>query len=293
MLFAREFVRCACLVGAFMLMTTTSSATHAGVVVPVTMIDGLPVIPVKLGTVKVDFLLDTGGPAAITVPRPLIVPATGVVELADKARTIDASGQVQEIPRVRVASASIGDAPVGSLEGLVNYRWGLSLDGNEDPEVTKKGIIGIRALDKQRVVFDLGRSKLTFLDAAEEPALTGWATAPFVYDKRGVVVQFAANGKTADLVLDTAAAGNVLKKEAPVLVGPNNPCKGKPTTIPVCGVTTFRGASIGNAKLHRVQFAVVAMGELPYDGMLGIDFFLSHEVYLDFAEGTMHFRPLN
>lgn len=276
---------------ALLALAASTSASAQGVRVPVATMDGLPVLTVKLGSIKADFLLDTGGAVAITVPKPLIVASTGVAELPETQKVTDASGQVQEIHKVRVESASLGDVQLGTLDGLVNYRWGLNVSGQDDPEVTKKGIVSLRAFDKHGVLFDLGKGSLTIMRAGERPQIdSSWASAPFAYDKRGLVVKLEANGAVADVVLDSAATSSLLKKEAPVLKGANNACKGKPKDAPVCGATTFKAASIGGGKLPKSEFGVVAMGPLPFDGLLGIDFFMEHAIYLDFEGGRMYFR---
>lgn len=269
-------------------------AAKAAVTVPVTMMDGLPVVQVTLGSIKADFLLDTGGAAAITVPPPLIVPSAGVMKLAETIKATDASGAIHEVNRLKVKQAYIGGANVGALDGLVNYSWGLSLDKSSgEPEVTKKGIVGLKAFEKHGVVFDLGRGKLIVMEPNESPEMSDqWSSAPLTVDRRGAVVTMSLNGKDAQLVLDSAATMTVMKRGAAPLTGANDVCKGKPAEAGICGATTFRDASLGNGKLKRVEFMVVAMGPLPFDGMLGIDFFKSHVVYLDFANGRLHYRPL-
>lgn len=269
-------------------------AAQAAVTVPVTMMDGLPVVQVKLGSIKADFLLDTGGAVAITVPPPLIVPSAGVTQLSEKTKTTDASGAVHEVNRIKVQDAYIGEARVGELDGLVNYSWGLSLDKSEPaPDVTKKGIVGLKAFERKGVIFDLGRGKLMVLEPNEVPEMPGkWSSAPLKVDRRGAVVTMSLNGKDAELVLDSAATMTVMKRGAAALTGQNNVCKGKPADAGVCGPTTFRRVGLGDGTLKRMEFLVVTMGPLPFDGMLGIDFFKSNVVYLDFAKGRMHFMPL-
>ena len=271
-----------------------AAAAQAAVTVPVAMMDGLPVVQVKLGSIKADFLLDTGGAVAITVPQPLIVPSAGVTQLPETTKTTDASGAVHEVNRIKVKDAYIGDARVGELDGLVNYSWGLTLDKSApEPDVIKKGIVGLKAFERKGVVFDLGRGKLIVLEPNEVPEMPGkWSSAPLKVDRRGAVVTMSLNGKDAELVLDSAATMTVMKRGAAALIGPNNVCKGKPADAGVCGPTTFRGAGLGDGTLKRVDFMVVTMGPLPFDGMLGIDFFKSHVVYLDFAKGRLHYRPL-
>jgi hypothetical protein len=271
-----------------------SGVAQAAVPVPVVMMDGLPVVQVTLGRIKADFLLDTGGAVAITVPPPLIVPSAGVTLLDEKTKATDASGAIHEVNRIKVQQAYIGDANVGSLDGLVNYSWGLSLDKSAgEPDVIKKGIVGLKAFEKGGVVFDLGRGKLIVLEADESPDMSGkWSSAPLTVDRRGAVVTMSLNGKDAQLVLDSAATMTVMKRGAAALTGANDVCKGKPADAGMCGATAFRNAALGDGKLKRVEFVVVAMGPLPFDGMLGIDFFKSHVVYLDFAKGRLHYRPL-
>lgn len=267
------------------------AAQAQGQKVPVRMIDGLPVVSVTLGAVTVDFLLDTGAATAITVPKPLITPSAGVVERADTVRTTDASGAMHEVHRLQAESVALGTAQLGALDGLVNYRWGLNIGERAAPAVTQKGTLGLRAFDKQAVLFELGLGRLTVFAAGERPELnTSWFSTAFAYDKRGAVVRFTANGKAADLVLDSAATTSLMKKDAPVLTGANDACLGQPADVPACGPTHFSQGVIGNAAPATASFVVVAMGPLPFDGLLGVDFFKAHAIYLDFARHEMRFR---
>ncbi|MDP1051175.1 hypothetical protein, partial [Klebsiella quasipneumoniae] len=84
--------------------------------------------------------------------------------------------------------------------------------------MTQNGTIGLRAFDQQAVLFELGRGQLTVFAAGERPEFdASWSSTTFVYDKRGAVVRFTANGKAAELVLDSAATTSLMKKDAPVL----------------------------------------------------------------------------
>ncbi len=267
-------------------------AAAQDVVVPVQFIDGLPVVTVTLGDLRADFLLDTGSSQALTIPRPLITPAAGVAERPESVRMTDAAGVVQEVRRLRAESVALGAAQLGPAEGLVHYRWGLSVGDGRAPAVTQKGAVGLGVFGQRGVLFELGRGRLTVFAAGARPQLPGpWFRAPFAYDKRGAVVEFMAHGQRAELALDSAATSSMLKKGSAVLSGPNDVCKNQQPDAPACGMTTFSAGVIGNAPPARSDFAVVAMGPLPFDGLLGIDFFKTHAVYLDLATHEMRFKP--
>lgn len=267
-------------------------AAAPGVTVPVSFVDGLPVVTVTLGRLKADFLLDTGSNSALTVPRPLVTPAAGVVELPETVKMTDAAGVVQEVQRLRVEAVTLGDAQLGSVEGLVHYAWGLSVGDGQAPAITRQGTLGLGSFDGRAVLFELGQGRLTVFAAGERPRLRGrWFRASFNRDKRGVMVGFTARGRSADLVLDSAASTSLLKKGAALLDGTTDVCKGRPPDAMACGPANFSAGVIGNAPPARISFMVVTMGPLPFDGLLGIDFFKRHAIYLDFVTHEMRFRP--
>lgn len=271
---------------------SAAPAIAAGTVVPVRFEDGLPIVTVTLGRLKADFLLDTGSAAALTVPRPLVTPSAGVETLPETVRMTDAAGVVQEVARLRVAALSLGAASLGPMQGLLNYHWGLSVGDNPAPAATRRGTVGMGAFDRQAVLFELGQGRLTIDESGQAPALKGrWFRVPFTHDKRGVVVRFTDRGRSADLVLDSAATTSLLKRGAAVLSGPTDVCGRRPPEAPTCGTAVFSAGVIGEAPPTRTSFEVVTMGPLPFDGLLGIDFFKTHAVFLDLARHELLFRP--
>ncbi len=273
------------------LIAASPSVRAQGVAVPVRLVEGLPVVTVSLGAAKADFLLDTGSGAALTVARPLITPSAGVTELPATIKTTDASGAVHEVHRLQAKAVALGTVQLGTLDGLVHYRWGLNIGSSEAPAVTQLGTLGRGALEQHGVLFELGQGRLTLFKIGERPVLDGgWFSTPFVLDKRGVVVRFTAHGRAAELVLDSAATTSLMKKGSPALIGPNDACQGQPADTPACGPTRFTQGAIGNDSTVDASFVVVAMGPLPFDGLLGIDFFTTHAIYLDFAHREMYFK---
>lgn len=274
--------------GAGLLAALALSAHAEGRKVPVTMIDGLPVIAVQLGAVKVDFLLDTGGQIGITVPDPLITGATKVALSGGEQKMTDAAGHVYLVRKVVAQSVRVGDAELGPVDGLVNYQWGLSVGKEGAPEVTKKGVIGLKALAIKNVLFDIAAGSVSLYDRGTQgPDVSGWKRAKFEYDARGVVLRIVVNGVGAAMSLDTAATNSMIRKDAKLFSKTRSPCVGKKPDASFCGMATLKVDAEGQEPgVGSIEAAVVQMGAVPFDGLLGIDFFQSRRVYLDFESST-------
>lgn len=264
-------------------LAVTSSACAAETI-PVRMIDGLPVIEVQLGAIKADFLLDTGGQLAITVPPPLINSATGVKLGAEQRKMGDAGGNVFMVQSLRATSVKLGSSELGPVDGLVNYKWGLKIGSGDAPEVTNKGVIGLGALSSRNILLDLSARRLVLFDKGgqDRPDLTGWRQVPFTYDKAGVVMQVSVNGATAAMSLDTAATTSVVSKGSAVFAATPSPCHGKPPSTQFCGMKEFKQVKAGDGDIGALTAAVVELQGVPFDGLLGIDFFLRRKVFIDF-----------
>lgn len=271
-----------CLVAALSLFG--ASPSEAAEVIPVRFIDGLPVIEVQLGAIRADFLLDTGGQLGITVPQPLINSATGVKLGIEQRKMVDAAGKVFMVQSVVASTLRLGAAELGPVDGLVNYKWGLKVGPGDAPEVTNKGAIGLGALSSRNVLLDLGAGQIMLFDKGEPSRLdaAGWPSVPFTYDKSGVVIQIDVNGATAARSLDTAATTSMLRKDAKLFASIASPCSGKPRTATFCGMKRLGGVQAGKSHLGSLTVAVVQMGSVPFDGLLGIDFFLARKVFIDF-----------
>ena len=114
------------------------------------------------------------------------------------------------------------------------------------------------------------------------PDVAGWRSVPFTYDKSGVVIQIVVNGATAAMSLDTAATTSMLRKDAKLFASISSPCVGKPPAASFCGMKRLGGVQAGKSNLGSLTVAVVQMGGVPFDGLLGIDFFLARKVFIDF-----------
>lgn len=268
------------------------SGVHAAETIPVRLIDGLPVVEVRLGAIKADFLLDTGGQLAITVPPPLINTATGVSLGTEQRKMGDAAGNVFMVQSLVAASVKLGSVELGPVDGLVNYKWGLKIGAGDAPEVTNKGVIGLGALSSRNVLLDLGAGRLALFDRGgqDRPDMTGWRQIPFTYDKAGVVMQVSVNGATGAMSLDTAATTSVISKGAALLAATASPCRGQPPATQFCGMKEFKQVRAGDGVIGSITAAVVELKGVPFDGLLGIDFFLKRKVFIDFDAKTLFVR---
>lgn len=275
-----------------MMAFAAASGAIAAEAIPVRMIEGLPVIEVQLGAIKADFLLDTGGQLAITVPPPLINSATGIMLGTDQRKMGDAAGNVFMVQSLVATSVKLGSVELGPVDGLVNYKWGLKIGAGDAPEVTNKGVLGMGALSSRNVLLDLGGGRIVLFERGgqDRPDLTGWRQIPFTYDKAGVVMQVSVNGATAAMSLDTAATTSVVSKGAALFASTASPCRGQPPSTQFCGMKTFKQIRAGDGEIGSLTAAVVELKGVPFDGLLGIDFFLKRQVFIDFNTKTLFVR---
>ena len=259
------------------------------------MIDGLPVIEVQLGAIKADFLLDTGGQLAITVPPPLINSATGVMLGTDQRKMGDAAGDVFMVQSLVATSVKLGSVELGPVDGLVNYKWSLKIGAGDAPEVTKKGVLGLGALSSRNVLLDLSAGQLMLFERGgqDRPDLVGWRKVPFTYDKAGIVMQVIVNGTAAAMSLETAATTSVLNKGAVLFSVTPSPCRSKPPTTPFCGMKQFKELHSGDGGIGSLTVAVAELQGVPFDGLLGIDFFLTRRVFIDFEARALFIQEVH
>lgn len=260
-------------------------------VVPVRFIDGLPVVSIKLGDASADFLVDTGGQIGITIPKALITEAAGVSLRDEFAKQVDAAGHVASVQRLTARSVMLGGVDLGPVDGLVHYKWGLSVGNEGAPGVTQKGTIGFKSLSAKNVLLDFPHGSILLFErhTADHPDVSGWRKVPFAYDRRGVVVTVRVDGTDTALTLDSAATSSMIKKDAALFASHASPCAGQDAGTPFCGFVRL-AMTQDTQDLGSIRFAVVKTGELPFDGILGSDFLDMHTVYIDFDNSRMYVR---
>lgn len=265
---------------------------HAAERVPVRFIDGLPVIEVQLGDIKADFLLDTGGQIGITVPPPLINAATRVSLQDERRKMGDAAGHVFFVQSLYASSVRVAQADLGPVSGLVHYKWGLNAGGGDAPEVTLKGVIGLKALESRNLLLDLPHARLELYprDASDRPAVKGWHRIPFDYDARGVVVTLNVNGVPMTMAIDTAATTSMVNKDAAIFTKTRSPCTHKAKDVGFCGMKVLGPIEVEGKSFGPLTVAVVKMAGVPFDGLLGIDFFRAQVVFIDFDARALFVR---
>jgi hypothetical protein len=258
--------------------------------IPVEFVDGMPVITVQLGRLHADFLLDSGARTALFVPAPLVVPAAGIQAGEAQQKSTDAAGHIATTRTLVAERVRIGETDLGRLDGVVNYQWGLSV-GGDAPDVFRKGKLGLDAFKAWNVLFDLAHGELRLYPrgGTARPDLASWASAPFVLDGRGIVIDVRAGSGKATLVLDSGASQSFLRQDAALWRSGRPVCAHGERD---CDLRRWPEVRAGDIALGDLALRGVEMGPVPFDGLIGMDFLRRHQVFVDFDAGVVHARPV-
>lgn len=264
-------------------------AASAADVVPLTFINGLPFVTVKIGAVASELMIDSGGSLGISVPEKTIKEAGSVKLLEQKTKFKDLEGKVYEVQNFVANDVTLGTTELGPVEGRVHVQWGGAPEGAE-AELTKArqaGAIGLAAFGKRAVMFDYRLKTLSVYEPGKRPQAgqQGWQALRLESGKIGPNVILVVNGKSLEFVLDTGAQVNLVNEKslAPHDMEPS--CQSASTNINSCDphelgvVQDSSGASLGKLKAERTD-----LNGAPFDGILGAPFFQTHRVLFDLAE---------
>lgn len=269
-----------------------STPSLAKEVVAVRFIDSVPVIDVRLSDVTASLFLDTGGQLGISVPERLVSQKTGIRRTGSHFKSMDAAGHLFEVEAVVAPSVRIGEMELGPVKGQIHYDWGLNVGRGAPPDVLNNGALGLAAFYPRNLLFDFANGSLTVFDdgeSFEHELEAGWKAVPFAYDARGIVVTFSSDGAAASFSLDSPANATVVRLDAKIFERIGLPCDRR-AVHDMCGLTTLRNVRAGAMRLADLPVAVVRMGPVPFDGLLGVDFFRKYKIFVDFGSHTLHLR---
>jgi hypothetical protein len=255
-------------------------------VVPVRFVDSVPVVQLRLAETVADFVLDTGGQIGISVPPPLISESTKV-RLVDQSRKMtDAAGHVFDVKQLVASTVQMGTVELGPVKGQVHYKWGLHAGDGSSPTVLANGAVGLAAIFPRNIEFDFHAGRLVIFEPGEEfdTGKNGaWIRIPFEYDARGIVLTLTVDGVRASFSLDSPATATVVRMDSPIFRSSPLPCKVEAAQNGFCGLTTFTSVKSGSDALDSIRAVVVKMGPVPLDGLLGVDFFQTHRIFVNFS----------
>lgn len=247
---------------------------------PLTIIHGIPFIPVSIGSVKTDLLLDSGGGFGVSLANEIIQKSNSVKILEHKSKFSDVAGNVYEVSDILASDVSVAGVHLASpLTGSVHHTWGLDIaagETKEPEELSQKslnGAIGLGAFKGRALLLDYTQHRLGMYSPGLLPDLSrsGWKPIHLKYDNEGAQVELVSLGKKMRFILDTGANLSLLK---PSSIQEGN-CAKEQSTVHYCGTKDIVKIKTSDGlDLKDMKFIMAELKEVTADGILGGDFFL-------------------
>jgi hypothetical protein len=262
------------------------------VVVPLGFIKGIPFVKVVVGSTASELMFDSGGQLGLTLPRGVIEHAGTVKMLGHRSKHGDAAGNVYEVEDILAADVSVGGVRLPPVKGTEHFHWGLESSSgdaglpDELNNAREKGMIGVDAFAGRPLLFDYARRELTIYEAGDMPDVKapGWQSLVLEYGRQGPQVILVFGGKRTRLVLDTGAMASILTPDALDAAAFPDLCKNMPEGGNYCGRMDFPDVhGEDGGRIGALAVELVRMTGVPFDGLLGADFFASHLVFIDIA----------
>lgn len=195
---------------------------------------------------------------------------------------------VYEIPKIGIGSITFKNLLLH--EENADFRRDSTIiipEGKEPSFSPESGKIGWTLLNHTNVFLDLGNSIIDFCDSFETLEKKGcsknaFAKAPLLLDRNLLEIEILTSNGLMRCLLDTGCTWNILHVEAdesPEKMAINPDCISEINEIWVehknLGPLTFRQLPI----------------KIPIQAILGMDFFMAHQVFIDFANKQVYIRP--
>jgi predicted aspartyl protease len=271
----------------------------AGDVLPVSMVQGLPMVPVRVNGEAVPFLLDTGATSSVLLPE-----AVQRLRLPqDASRSSRGSGIGGSF---QSQNALLGELRVGrrSLRNLTMPVIAHAQAG----QTAMAGVLGADLLRGSDLEIDVPARRVTLHDTgaclAGPPPWSGeYDTVPATVLPEGwVVLRAEVDGRPADALLDTGAAISLLRQSsAPRLSVPAAALAAVPDgQVHGAGqqrldVRLYRPRTlrIGQELLRDMPLGIAPLPEGdPFSLVIGQDFLQSRRLWLSYARRTLYVQRL-
>ena len=280
------------LIGAGMHLT----AAAAPDVVPLTFINNLPFVNVKVGAASTQLMIDSGGKLGISLPGSTVTASGSVTLLDEKTRFRDLHGQVFEVQNLVANQVVVGATAVKPVQGRIHTEWGGAPEGQDAAltQARRAGAIGLAAFGDRALEFDYARRRLSIHAAGQGPqqGQDGWHELPLEYGAVGPNIVLHIHGKALKFVLDTGAQINLVDPASVPQELAERSCVTTATPAPACDPRSLgeahdgQGRSVGALSAERVK-----LGGAPFDGILGAPFFSAHRVLIDLTGKRLLIAP--
>ncbi len=265
---------------------------------PVTMSDRRPLVSARVDGQEMSFIADSGAVFSMISPASA---ARLKLPLRDAPRGFGLSGVGGAID-VRVARVKRFDIGGHGLRDIDFF-----VGGGDTGAV---GLLGQNILSVADTHYDLGGGMIRLVNSGNCPdrVLADWAAGepyatmeiePVTPSHRHISGAGSINGARLRVVFDTGAPTTLLSLAAARRAGLN---PGTPGVIPAGTANGLGGKvvqswrapavsyRIGGKEMRNDPLRIADMGDVPFDLLIGADFFLAHRVYVASSQSKLHFN---
>lgn len=234
----------------------------------------LPLVEVTAAGASLDVVVDTGSVQSITV-LPEDIQRLGLA-FDDRRRSVrDARGNPLEVRGVTIPMLRLGGTTFHDVAG-----WEAVHDPQWQPPV-RAGHVGRGLLSTFRSTVDVPKGRL-HLDRASCPRPDHAVALRADFSSNGVVTAADLDGDAIELIWDSAATTSILDEGA----------AGSHKTFERDGQRFLSPRSLTIAgHLVDLELAVLALGGIPADGLVGMNFFRERAVTFDFDDSLLLIGP--
>lgn len=201
-----------------------------------------------------------------------------------------------------VPEVKLGHFSVKNVEGiLVDEMWDSGYDEKnfKATEASNNGLVGYALLSQFNFLLDYKNSKLTLINANKIPTdydVSTWTAIPF---SGHFNTKLFVDGKLLTFSWDTGAIPSIISRKAAqsftqIPCPKDNPYR-EPGSVDNCfrvelnSLTTMNNEFISNT----AWFSVSDMPDnVPFDGLIGSNFYANHLVYFDFDKHKIYVKPV-
>jgi len=253
---------------------TIENSSSGFSIIPIEIKNNLPNIEVEVDTLKVPLLFDAGHFSSITL-SPTIINKLNVKYTGDYITCYDIKGNKLKAKELILPKLSIGNFTLSGVRGQEEI-----FDENWVPPNTN-GVIGLGILDQFKLIIDYRDSVVTFMPDSIFPKqynIESWDKLNFDYNNYGISTSTKIDGKRHKLIWDTCAQFSKLKTNY----------KDSNNVIKKEGRYFLNALSfiIDNNNFGPFEFILMDL-RLPFDGVIGYNFFARNLVYIDFEKKIM------
>lgn len=250
----------------------------------------LPQVTLTIGGKEVLLLLDTGSRNALHLPIEVINTIPNKVEQANKIKSIDLSGNINESRQFIVNNLELGSFIFKNVDVLEYKNWGLAISSENSRKQQGEesfSVIGLDLFKDYLLTINFPERQLIISDEYNSYAMLDntWISLPFVIDKEGIVISVSDGIKTYKMVLDTGATFSIIKESS---------LAQKTIQINKDDGYQFIDLKVNNLDSNKIKAIILDSlpAEFQADGLLGGDFLNKHIVKIDFKNKKLWFKAV-